>query len=44
VIEEGEGGVEDQGDLEPDIQEGEPVWRANPRIEPIGLDIGGMST
>jgi hypothetical protein len=26
------------------VHEREAIWRANPRNQPVGLDIGGMST
>jgi hypothetical protein len=35
-----EGLIERLGDLEPDMREGGPYWRAKPKIEPRGLDIG----
>jgi hypothetical protein len=37
----GEGPVGGLGGLEPEMHRGGPVWRAKPKIEPPGLDIGG---
>jgi hypothetical protein len=35
--------VEGLGGLGPGVHEGRLIWRANPKIEPLGLDIGGTS-
>ena len=39
----GESKVGGMGVLEPGEREWETIWRADPKIEPCGLDIGGTS-
>jgi hypothetical protein len=35
--------VEGLGVPEPGVREWGAIWRSNPKIEPTGLDINGMS-